>query len=153
MIISVITSLLLCPGADLNSRCNRPILTDFPVKEGVIGAMIFALAAAMVLCTSVRAEPASPANLRVSYSILIAGQLTPSFSANGTHKCQSITDIGHSCAVSGNDFNDCHEAAVKLQMNDCCPSTRTCSLNPNGTQSCRLGGSSIEFTMGACIPH
>src|SRR4051794_22184746 len=82
-----------------------------------------------------------------------AGQLTPSFTANGTHKCQSATDIGHSCPVSGNDFNDCHEAAVKLKMDDCCPSTRKCTTNPDGTQSCRYGGSSIEFIMGACYPH
>src|SRR6516162_5436232 len=78
-------------------------------------------------------------------------QNTPSFSASGSHQCQSSTDIGHSCSVSGISFNDCQEAYYSLQRNDCCPSTRTCTTDSNGRQNCRLGGNSIRFTMGACI--
>ena len=86
-----------------------------------------------------------------------AAQQTPgettSFYATGTHQCQSQSDIGHTCEVSGIDFNDCDEALFKLKADDCCPSTLKCSPKPDGTKECRYGGTSIGFTMGLCVPH
>jgi hypothetical protein len=84
---------------------------------------------------------------------LVADQQTPSFAASGDHQCQSDTDIGHMCHVSGIGYNDCNEAAIKLRADDCCPSTKMCSADPQtGQLKCKLGGTSIGFIMGYCIP-
>jgi hypothetical protein len=78
---------------------------------------------------------------------------TPNFAAGGMHQCQSETDIGHSCSVFDIGFNDCNEAAIKLRMKDCCPSTKLCSFDPaTGKFTCRYGGTSIGFTVSYCIP-
>ena len=65
--------------------------------------------------------------------------------AKGTHQCQSSSDIGHSCVVTG-QFTECNEAAFKLKQQDCCPSTTR--REKNGQT--RYGGKSIGFTINSC---
>lgn len=78
---------------------------------------------------------------------------TPSFAAAGTHQCQSSADIGHTCNVFDIGFDDCNQAAIRLRLNDCCPSTKVCGPDPvTGEVKCRYGGTSIGFWINYCVP-
>lgn len=85
--------------------------------------------------------------------LVVSAPDTPGFSASGDHICWSDTDAGHSCHVWDVGFDDCNQAYFKLKANDCCPSTRICTTDPQtGTQKCTLGGTSIGFTLSSCLP-
>ena len=71
--------------------------------------------------------------------------------ASGTHQCQSHTDIGHTCQVIGTAGN-CDQVAESLKLDDCCSLTEICTFDNDGNRVCKLGGSSIGFTMDYCIP-
>jgi hypothetical protein len=74
------------------------------------------------------------------------------YSASGVHKCQSDTDNGHTCNVTGLSYSNCIDAGSALRLQDCCPTTRVCARDAaTGDTKCQKGGKSIEFHMSYCI--
>ena len=73
------------------------------------------------------------------------GQTPRLFRANGEHKCQSSTDIGHTCMNFGTNYTSCDEAYFKLKREDCCPATQK---RVDG--KLRFGGTSIDFHVNSC---
>jgi hypothetical protein len=73
-------------------------------------------------------------------------------SASGVHKCQSDTDSGHTCIVTGLSYSNCIDANSALRIQDCCPTTRVCARDAaTGETKCQKGGKSIEFRLSYCI--
>jgi hypothetical protein len=97
--------------------------------------------------TTVRMEPLSGTAPTVSQPVRL-------FKAEGRHQCQSLTDAGHSCNVLGTNYTDCSQAHAKLKMEDCCHSTRRCKKDSEtGEETCRFGGSSIDFKLLSCSAY
>lgn len=89
-----------------------------------------------------------------SMTAQLDAQNTPSFLAAGQHQCQSAHNIGYFCQANGIGFNDCNEASIKLQMDDCCSRTQVCGPDyETGQTKCEFGGTSIGFTMSYCLPQ
>jgi hypothetical protein len=74
------------------------------------------------------------------------------YSASGTHECNSETDRGHTCVATGLAYSNCIEAANSLRLQDCCPTTQVCQREQDtGATTCRRGGKSVGFTLNYCI--